>query len=508
MATQDNVSYEWSKSLESSKVAEKPYLKKELLYVINQGGNDFSSNQVNFETTSLSNNGKFCDYRNGFISIPLVCSVKQNATAAGAAVKDMSAFEQLISFKSSNVNMIHSLSIDYNNTNVVQHNPNINALMVFNQHTTLGLNDIEINKHTGYYKHNSDKWKYVLGKGLINNTSADYESVFYKQADKSAILSSVDMQKKGENVFETSGANDEVQYYYYDCIIRLKDIPFFQKMPFVNGANLKINIILNQFDMTITRGAAGVVTAVSSTMKGNTCPIIRNEKELTADHIETISLKVVKNGAGNHNKTQCRLYVPTYTMNKVFEDTYYALKQKKVVYEDCYTQVIRGKQNFQELLTNSLARMTRLVIVPVLSGSNNGTLTINPLHSPFTQEPSYCSPYLLENFNVQISGSNIYQQNQEYSYEMYLNEMNGAYGVNANMVDGTSSSVISLRDYHNTYGYIVVDLSRRLPHDNNTPMSVQIQGKFANDKDYDLYCFICYEKDITLDLSTGGLVSN
>ena len=63
--TQDNVLNDFSSESSFSEQVEKPYLKKELLYVIdNNGGSaDYSRNQVTFETVSLSNNGKWADLR-------------------------------------------------------------------------------------------------------------------------------------------------------------------------------------------------------------------------------------------------------------------------------------------------------------------------------------------------------------------------------------------------------------------------------------------------------------
>ena len=288
--TQDNVSYDRSLKLDGS-IADKPYLQKEMLYVIdNNGSTNYSRNQVEFETISLSNNGKWCDYANGYISIPTV-TVLTSGTAFVADDK-----ENGILFKSDYCNIIDSVTVDFNNTNKIQQNANITPYLVFKKHTTFSENDV---------------------------------------------------------------------------------------------------------------------------------------------------------------------------------------------------------------LTNSLSRMQRLVIVPILSASGNGDLKIPPQESPYASEPSTCSPHFIRDFNVQLSGSNIYKQNVNYKYEQFLNEMCGTFGTNANQVTGLTSSLISQKDYNENYGYIVVDLSRRYSYDNETPMSVQINGIIASPKALDFLCYISYMKDTTIDLLTG-----
>ena len=151
--------------------------------------------------------------------------------------------------------------------------------------------------------------------------------------------------------------------------------------------------------------------------------------------------------------------------------------------------------------------MKRMIVCPFVAsashGSENAGNPFSPLVSPFTSEPATCSPYLISQYNVLLGGLQIYPQNVIYTYEMYLNEMNGNFGINANKTTGLCSSRISHIDYNNTYGYLVSDLSRRLPEDDLTAMSVSITGTNAGGKPLDLYIYIEYEKSMTIDLLSG-----
>jgi hypothetical protein len=72
----------------SNELADKddvPFLKKEMVYIDDQNQRNYSSNQVTIETTTLSNNGRYLDYHQGYLTIPLVVTVA-GLTAAGDVV--------------------------------------------------------------------------------------------------------------------------------------------------------------------------------------------------------------------------------------------------------------------------------------------------------------------------------------------------------------------------------------------------------------------------------------
>lgn len=505
MSSQDLVTYGWNMSNESGSKDQKPFLSKKILSVIDNNGSNYNRNEVQFTTISLSNNGMWTDYQQGYMSLPLVFTLTRTANETAISAEQA---KNIVQMKASNLNIIDSISIDYNNQNTIQQTRNIAPFLVFKQHTTFGLNDVEIHgHHTGYRKDSSEDWTYVAAEGMKNNTPSTkpYHDMH------PGVIEAKDVKAMGGNCQEVVGLS---HVFYYDCIIRLKDLPFFEKMPMVRGANVKITLTLNQFDSTITV-AGGVKRGIVMNLKGSYCPVMRcndlvGDTNAIDDYVEELRCDVVKNGLGQeHTKTQCRLYVPCYTMPSSFEDQYVNLGSKKVLYTDIYFQRLRNLtkgNSFQALLTNSLARMKRLVIVPMLTADVNGTLKIEPQSSPYSSEPSTTSPYFIQNFNVQLSGSNVYQSAITYKYESFLDEMAGAYGVNSGKETGVCSSLISLKDYESNYGYIVVDLSRRYDYDDMTPLSVQVNGTVASPKALDLFCYIEYEKDITVDLATGQIL--
>jgi len=436
----------------------------------------------------------------------------------------------LLRFKSSNIVMLDSVTIDYNNTNVIQQRVNINGYLIFKQHTTTSYNDMLINTHTGYRKDDSSTWSYDDELGITNNPPvgiATFNNQFLKSdTQKNKVAGDINiLRNTGSNYYQKVAGN-LIHVFYYDCIIRLKDLPFFEKLPMVRGANIKIALTLNQCDFSFKNvftaqngniAATNVKTLENSSFKGLTNPLLRMNGDLDGqNYTETISLKAVENNGYKHVKTQCRLYVPVYTMEPEFEKQYLSVVQRTIVYEDVYIQHyknVKKGENFQLLLTNSISRVHKLVIIPMISKNSeavatdgNGSLLYSAQESPFTTEPSTCSPCHISDFNVVVAGSNVYNQLIQYKYENYLNEMNGTFGVNANTETGACSSLISLEDYQNNYGYIVVDLSRRKNYDDKTATSVEIRGTISSAKNLDLLCYIVYSRDLKIDVVTGGVI--
>ena len=89
---------------------------------------------VQFETSAFSNNGKWVDYRGDFISIPLVCVLDRTGS------KDIPATADLM-MKSCNHTLVDSISIDYNNDNVIQQS---DEKVLFNNDRSKGENTYQV----------------------------------------------------------------------------------------------------------------------------------------------------------------------------------------------------------------------------------------------------------------------------------------------------------------------------------------------------------------------------
>ena len=204
-----------------------------------------------------------------------------------------------------------------------------------------------------------------------------------------------------------------------------------------------------------------------------------------------------------------------YTLQPKYESEYLALGQTTVKYVDTIHRIIENVTRDQEVffnVTSSIQNAKRLIIVPILSGSGVGangeavsSTYFSPLISPFSTEPSTCSPYAITNFQVMLSSVPVYSQFLNFTYEQFLFEMNN-FGVDSNLKSGLVSGRISKKHYENNYGYIVVNIGRRLDEEMDAPISIDVQFKQLSLLKMNYYVFVETEKGMTINLLNGSRV--
>ena len=210
------------------------------------------------------------------------------------------------------------------------------------------------------------------------------------------------------------------------------------------------------------------------------------------------------------------LYVPAYTFNPVFEQAYLSSPIKQIKYTDVYQyQVLNvgANQQFNNLITNGIANIKSVLILPYFSASagvqNTGLPQGVPVYqSPF--DPAGCgatSPLcLLTNFNVVISGQNAIYNTQRYAFEQFNNQLYGQNAVNGGLTDGLTSSLINSLGFEMEYCYYYVNVSRMLPVEESVPKSVQIIGTNCSGSAVDYFVYIIYGVDVSIDILSGARV--
>lgn len=222
------------------------------------------------------------------------------------------------------------------------------------------------------------------------------------------------------------------------------------------------------------------------------------------------------------------LYIPAYTFNPVFEQAYLSNPVKQIKYTDVYQYQVLNVQagaNFNNLLTNGIANIKSVLILPFYSasaGTNNTNTLMNisinnntgfnagvPVwQSPFdTAGTGTTSPLCpISNFNVQVSGQNAIYNVERYNFEQFNNQLYGQNAVNGGLTDGITSCLIDRQDFDMSYCYYYVNIERMLPVEETVPKSIQILGQNYSSKALDLYCFIEYGNQISIDCLTGARV--
>lgn len=344
---------------------------------------------------------------------------------------------------------------------------------------------------------------------------------------------------------KVNGVNGATQGMFQITItatILLKHLhSFFNMCPLLKGVFMKLTLTLNNTTIDFTTAAgAGAVTSLTlnsvSNAVGGVCPIMLASGLASNGAVASLGigattyranlsvgavcLDATLKAGGALDGTEARsiyLYTPAYTFNPVFEQAYLSSPIKTIKYTDVYQyQVLNvaaktGQVN--NLLTNGIANIKSVLVIPFYSAASNlilgaaaGALPV--YQSPYDPAGTGCTSPLchLSNFNVVVSGQNTIYNNQRYTFEQWKNQLEGVNSVNGGQTDGLTSGLISQLGFEMEYCYYYVDVSRMLPIEESVPKSVQVIGQNMSAKAVDLWCFIEYGCDISVDILTGSRI--
>jgi hypothetical protein len=620
------------------------FVRKDWINILDNQNTNYNNNQSVVDTSQLSNSNKYMSYREAYFVVPMTLTLGSTSRTVGAGVNvagDDGIFAPVTSTRSADMavglknwfgQIIHSFTLDYNGTTVIQQTPFINMWNSFKLMTSLSYGDIIAQGPTiGFYPDTSDTWEFYKpnasslpsGNGVCNNTnyvvprkvdaklnsSAGYGNMgLYERQNVIAFDNNALTQQTGYGNNNTFGellsgaeqaSKDVWKSYIYKKknatgdtlatggliqyaitgVVYLKHIhSFFNMVPLIKGVFMKMTMNLNNTTTElITRatyaadGAGGAISAygigcssVNAPLGGINPVMVASASGVLAGELENGGQGLVPGGVNTGNAgdiaityrvnlsvgASCLdqqlkqisgyedsplaksiyLYVPAYTFNPVFEQAYLSSPIKEIKYTDVYQyQVLNvpAGNNFNSLLTNGIANVKSVLILPFYSTNATSATTattvlpsvVNNNNTGFTSGlPVWQSPFdpagsgptsplcWLTNFNVQVSGQNAIYNLQKYNFEQFNNQLYGANAVNGGLTDGITSSLISRKDFDSEYCYYYVNIERMLPVEMSVPKSIQILGQNKSAKALDLYCFVEYGNQISVDILTGARV--
>jgi hypothetical protein len=235
-----------------------------------------------------------------------------------------------------------------------------------------------------------------------------------------------------------------------------------------------------------------------------------------------LSIGIARNGINSSGVTyshptlsSVRAYCCLYDMTPQAEQMYLSKQSTKTIkYSDFLsfqTLNIGVGANYNTVLTNSIARARRIIgVVQIAAAFNSaGTAgTIAPSNSPFSSCPNTTVNTPITNYNILVSGSNLYQQNLSYSVEHFIQELRKTGSMNGGMSLGMSSGLLDQLDYESGYRFLLSDLSR-CPSEasDNVSKSIQVIGTNSGKYPIDILWFLEFEREVTIDLQTGSLIA-
>jgi len=612
------------------------FVRKDWLNILDNQNQNYNNNQSVIDTSQLSNSNKYMSYREAYFSIPFLLTLATTAaptfTNSGAGAAVLATFgaaansaDYAIGLKNWFGQIIHSFTLDYNGTTIIQQTPYINMWNSFKLMTSLSLDDVNTQGATiGFYPDNPLTWQHVsssgyapFGNGTANNsnflaldavagsfnnyhsgggneglqqrqhlinfdtdgivggttaTTATYGSLLNTSA-VTQVWKSYISRKVSQTA---SNAQAGIIQFSIVATVYLKHIhSFFNMCPLLKGVFMKMTMNLNNtttdfktlgtiaaspFGIT---GTAMVCTGVSNPLGGvNPCMIASTAASngglalvsagvagtaagfvsfayklnisVGATCLDSTLSSLIGSGSVGTLSKSVYLYIPAYTFNPVFEQAYLSSPVKQIKYTDVYQyQVLNvaAGANFNNLLTNGIANVKSVLVLPFYSSTagtleagftppaSSGFTASNNTNTGFTQGlPVFQSPFdpagtgptspccWLSNFNVQVSGQNAIYNVERYNFEQFNNQLYGQNAVNGGLTDGLTSGLIDRMAFDMEYCYYYVNVERMLPVEMSVPKSIQILGQNYSAKAIDLYCFIEYGVEISIDCLTGARV--
>ena len=601
----DKLVFDLAQEVESSPNV---FVRKDWINILDNQNQNYNNNQSVIDTSQLSNSNKYMSYREAYFSVPFLVTLAQTSALSGTPGNNIQpatavkSIDYSIGLKNWFGQIIHSFTLDYNGTTIVQQTPYVNMWNSFKLMTSLSLDDINTQGATiGFYPDDPMAWAFVPagatspdGMGVCNNrnynltysvvgatsfsnlrsgqgnngllrrqmlTSFDTDGIISSDATVATstfgnLLYSNALQQVWKSYISTKSGNGTnpsttKAYIAYSVVatIYLKHVhSFFNMCPLLKGVFMKMTLNLNNTTSTLVAGSAGTLacSAVTNPLGGVNPLMIASTannqggNKLVAGADVTLMANISVGSKcldatittaiggtadiGTLSKS-VYLYIPAYTFNPVFEQAYLSTPVKQIRYTDIYQYQVLGVtagQNFNNLITNGIANIKSVLILPFYSNSgatgttngqtvsvNSGFLTGVPVwQSPF--DPAGTGPTSplvpISNFNIQVSGQNAIYNLEKYSFEQFNNQLYGQNAVNGGLTDGITSGLIDRNFFDYEYCYYYVNVERMLPVEQSVPKSIQVLGQNYSAKTIDLICFVEYGNEISIDALTGARV--
>jgi len=172
------------------------FVRKDWLNILDNQNQNYNNNQSILDTSQLSNSNKWMNYREAYLLMPLTLTIGNTGGLYGIAGAGVSptapvfgptrSIDYAYGLKNWFGSMIHSFTLDYNGTTIIQQTPLSNMWNSFKLMTSLSYGDLLTQGDViGFYPDDSSSWEWNYlpsatvdqapgfrnGTGVCNNTT-------------------------------------------------------------------------------------------------------------------------------------------------------------------------------------------------------------------------------------------------------------------------------------------------------------------------------------------------
>jgi hypothetical protein len=515
------------------------------LFQLNDSNNlNYSSGEVTFDLASIANSGSYIDWKSSYVQIPTVLSVID-----GANLSAVSEVNLLNACMKAYYTILHSCRVTLSNMEVVSLQPNISMRIAYELAISSSSDMAKLAEKLNYGLDDATKFLYSnvasaygLGTCVTAISTAAQSLSLSAQSSSSGRLSRMAATNylltstkypnlmtaiQAKNLQLSYCAVNEVncRHFIYNIQIPMAVIhDYFAKCPLASNSLYSITFQVNapalcSIGYNAVAQDSKLVSSINTTspfglFPAQCSPLLSTQgytNMATGATQTTIGVGICKSYDGTQpaNSTTCSMFVSLVKLSPETESQYVspAEKVKTFTYLDVqqYKFTVAAGSQVQQQVVSSLSRLRKLVIVPTFSAY--GPIPTE-YKSPFSGvgSPFLSSPFSLPaQYNVAISGQNVYPANlnrvDEFYGEFVQHTLNGS--VQGSIVDFG----ISQNQYLHGYGAIVTDLARETTsaHDD---IAKNVVVSFTNQSalSMDYICYVYYERQISVDAALGNIV--
>ena len=159
------------------------FIKKDWINILDNQNGNYNSNQSVIDTSQLSNSNKYMSYREAYLEVPMLLTLASNQTTASIVTADLApattgtSCDYAVGLKNWFGTIVHSFTLDYAGTTIIQQTPYINMWNSFKLMTSLSWGDVYTSGSTiGFYPDDPLAWTFnaaasLDGQGVCNNTN-------------------------------------------------------------------------------------------------------------------------------------------------------------------------------------------------------------------------------------------------------------------------------------------------------------------------------------------------
>ncbi len=496
-----------------------PVTSREVIWCTDDNGSTYNGD-ITFNLMALGNSQKWLSYQESYIEIPYVVSMQSTADITAGMTDDVG--RKLITPKDGFYQIIDSIAVEMNGRTVHQAQNFTNVHTHFKMATSADNDYITKNSSsTGFYLDNVDMKSYSTSATFehpdatyINNDHGSSIGVRNKQIMSKGNFNTLNsssltaVKNAGASFYSNDGVAGAGRTYHWVvmAVIKLSDITdFFDQLPLCKTTDIRMIIKYNSSSIDVTTDAAGVITASTLNQNsGHTCPFMITPKDAIAV-ANTMSFKsnVDKTSFPHPGQalTACRFYVPVYDVSAATTLKMIQMHPKTMIhYNDIYTYQINNKKDgadVVETISTGLTNAKYLVCIPFVH------TTPPQWQNPYDTAPGTSSNIVLDNFQVQLAGRNMFKADMRYDFVAWQDELSKIYALDGNNNRSMNSGLITQFLFQNGYRYYVCDLSRRDQSQDNVAKSIIVSFKNAGAVDITCLVFVAYERTTTIDTATG-----